>query len=184
MTKATKYIRNIKKVDYINAKQYLERNGWKVVLFNTPSGNTLIDKLGLQEYAKRMDGFVYDVNCLKYVFINGQHIELKQDLTALDKLDEANAWRFAYDVLFYTKNIIHKVISDVVICVITASLIFTYCSVSDKLKNSNQTVYVTSSGERFHTENCYFVQGKEALPLKAKEAQKHYEPCAFCNPDK
>lgn len=199
MTKATKYIRKIRKVDYINAKQYLERNGWKVVLFNTPNGNALIDKLGLVEYAKRTDGFVYDVNCLKYVFINGQlsdrdklvtilhetgHIELEQDLTSLDKLDEAVAWRFACDVLFHTRSIIRRIISYIIVSLLTTAVIFACHSISNKIENTNQTVYVTTSGEKYHTSECYFIQNRETISLKMEEALKQYEPCTFCNPHK
>ena len=199
MTKATKYIRKIKKVDYIHAKQYLERNGWNVVLFNTPNGNTLIDKLGLQEYAKRTDGFVYDVNYLKYVFINAQmserdklitllhetgHIELEQDLTALDKLDELNAWNFAYNTLFYTTNAIKKIIASVITIALSVALIHICHVASNNISNTKDTVYVTQSGEHYHTSDCYFVQNKDTVSLKLKEAQKQYDACAYCNPNK
>ena len=199
MTKATKYKKEIKKVDYIHAKQYLERSGWNVVLFNTPNGNSLVDKLGLQEYTRRTDGFVYDVNYLRYVFINGQmsesdklitllhetgHIELKQDLAALDKLDELNAWQFAYDVLFHSRNVIKKIIAFVITIVLTASLIHICHVASNNISNTKDTVYVTQSGEHYHTSDCYFVQNKDTVSLKLKEAQKQYDACAYCNPNK
>ncbi len=199
MTKATKYIRKIKKVDYINAKQFLERNGWNVVLFNTPNGNTLIDKLGLQEYAKRTDGFVYDVGYLKYVFINGQmsesdklitllhetgHIELEQDLTSIDKLDELNAWNFAYNTLFYATNAIKKIIASVITIALSVALIHIYHVASNNISNTKDTVYVTQSGEHYHTSDCYFVQNRDTVSLKLKEAQKQYDACAYCNPNK
>ena len=199
MTKATKYKKEIKKVDYIHAKQYLESSGWNVVLFNTPNGNSLVDKLGLQEYTRRTDGFVYDVNYLRYVFINGQmsesdklitllhetgHIELKQDLAALDKLDELNAWQFAYDVLFHSRNVIKKIIAFVITIVLTASLIHICHVASNNISNTKDTVYVTQSGEHYHTSDCYFVQNKDTVSLKLKEAQKQYDACAYCNPNK
>ena len=199
MTKATKYIRKIKKVDYIHAKQHLERNGWSVVLFNTPNGNTLIGKLGLREYAKRMDGFVYEMNCLKYVFINGQmsesdklvtllhetgHIELEQDLSALDKLDELYAWNFAYDTLFYTKSVIKRIIAFAITALLATAMILTCQNISNSIKASDDTVYVTESGEHYHTSACYFVQGKETVSMELKEAQKQYNPCAYCNFEK
>ena len=199
MTKATKYKRKIKNVDYISVKQYLERNGWKVVLFNTPNGNILIDKLDLHEQAEQMDGFVYSMNCLRYVFINGQmsekdrmvtllhetgHIELEQDLTAPNKIDEACAWKFAYDVLFYQENVMKKIFDFIIFSLLAAAVIFACSSIANNIKNANQTVYVTPAGERYHTSDCYFVQDKETFSLKGKEAKKQYEPCAFCNPDK
>ena len=199
MTKATKYIRNIKKVDYVRAKQYLERNGWTVVRYNTPKGNVIVDKLGLREYVNRTDGFVYEMNCLKYVFINGQlsdkdklitllhetgHIELEQDLSLPDKTDEVNAWHFVYEVLYFKTNTFKKIISFVLTAALTALAIFTCHSLLCKVETLNQNVYVTHSGKRYHTEDCYFVRNKDTLSMELKEAQKQYKPCVFCNPNK
>ena len=106
-----KFLFDVRKVDFVHIKQYLERNGWSLIMFNTPSGDTLIKKLNLKDITTRTDGFVYEMNCLKYVFINGYlserdklitllhevgHIELKQDLTLQDsKANELDAWNFA-----------------------------------------------------------------------------------------
>lgn len=106
-----KFLFDVRKIDFVHIKQYLERNGWTLIMFNTPSGDTLIKKLNLEDYTTRADGFVYDVGCLKYVFINNHlserdklitllhevgHIELKQDLTVQDnKANELDAWSFA-----------------------------------------------------------------------------------------
>lgn len=105
-----KFLFDVRKIDFVHIKQYLERNGWSLVMFNTPSGDALIKKLNLQDITTRTDGFVYEMNYLKYVFINGElserdklitllhevgHIELKQDLTVQDKDNELNAWSFA-----------------------------------------------------------------------------------------
>ncbi len=110
-----KFLYNVRKVDFVHIRQYLERNGWTVTMFNTSSGDILIDKLGLQECIQRADGFVYEMNQLKYVFINNHlsdkdklitllhevgHIELKQDLTLQDsKTNELEAWDFAESLL-------------------------------------------------------------------------------------
>lgn len=110
-----KFLYNVRKIDFVYIRQYLERNGWTVTMFNTSSGDILIDKLGLRECIKCADGFVYEMNQLKYVFINNHlsdkdklitllhevgHIELKQDLTLQDsKANELEAWSFAYNLL-------------------------------------------------------------------------------------
>ena len=106
-----KFLFDVRKIDFVHIKQYLERNEWSLVMFNTPSGDALIKKLNLQDITTRTDGFVYEMNCLKYVFINGHlserdklitllhevgHIELNQDLTVQDnKANELDAWSFA-----------------------------------------------------------------------------------------
>ncbi|MCH5323971.1 MAG: ImmA/IrrE family metallo-endopeptidase [Eubacterium sp.] len=45
-----------------------------------------------------------------------------------------------------------------------------------------ETVYITSSGERYHRENCYYVEGKNnVFTLSIEEAERAgYTPCAFC----
>lgn len=119
MVQQVKFLFNVRKLDFVHIKQYLERKGWTVSLFNTPAGDKLIEKLGLQDLLSRCDGFVYDLQHLKYVFINNDlsdkdktitllhevgHIELEQDLTTHDKTNELEAWSFAC-TLFNIKEI-------------------------------------------------------------------------------
>ncbi len=131
--KTAKFIKEVKKINFINIRHYLEKNGWKVILFNTNSGDGIIKKLKLEKFTGKSDGFVYDVGLLKYVFINGRlserdklivllhetgHIVLGQDLSAIDKIDELNAWNFTYDVYSFKKHLSKKIVSFLMCIVI------------------------------------------------------------------
>jgi len=48
-------------------------------------------------------------------------------------------------------------------------------------KPKGETVYITNSGTKYHTETCRFVvKSKTAISLE--DASKKYEPCSVCNP--
>ena len=51
-------------------------------------------------------------------------------------------------------------------------------SASDK---KNETVYVTSTGKKYHREGCQFLK-KSKIPMSLKKAKGSYEPCSKCNP--
>ena len=42
------------------------------------------------------------------------------------------------------------------------------------------TVYITKSGEKYHTESCQWGN----ISLSLSEAREHYSPCRHCNPPK
>lgn len=45
-----------------------------------------------------------------------------------------------------------------------------------------QTVYITKSGKKYHTENCSSLRSS-SIPINLSEAiQKGYTPCSRCNP--
>ena len=51
-------------------------------------------------------------------------------------------------------------------------------SASDK---KDETVYVTSTGKKYHREGCQFLK-KSKIPMSLKKAKGSYEPCSKCNP--
>ena len=42
-------------------------------------------------------------------------------------------------------------------------------------------VYVTKSGEKYHTETCRYAENAEAITL-GEAIEKGYAPCSVCNP--
>lgn len=47
-----------------------------------------------------------------------------------------------------------------------------------------QTVYITKSGKKYHTESCSYLS-KSKIAIDLKEAiEKGYSPCSKCKPDK
>lgn len=49
-------------------------------------------------------------------------------------------------------------------------------------ENKSETVYVTPSGDKYHTANCRYAE--DAIPISISKAKEHYAPCSYCNPDK
>lgn len=45
----------------------------------------------------------------------------------------------------------------------------------------SQTVYVTPSGKKYHTENCTR-RGDNSTPIELKDAVRKYQPCKVCKP--
>lgn len=194
MTKISKFKRQIRRTDVLHIKQYLEREGWSVVYFNTPSGNEIIDKLNLRNIADKTDGFVYPLKELKFVFINGRlcdkdklltllhesaHIYLNHDLSNTTKKEEAEAWIFAYKILNYKYYFLKCFL--VFFCAVILG-ICVFCSHKAINIHNNEKVYVTPSGSKYHSADCPFIKNKNCLILDIDEAKEKYEPCYYCRP--
>lgn len=48
-------------------------------------------------------------------------------------------------------------------------------------KKSNETVYITNTGHKYHRSGCRFLKSKHAISKKAA-IQQGYQPCGTCNP--
>jgi micrococcal nuclease len=46
---------------------------------------------------------------------------------------------------------------------------------------SDQTVYITKTGSKYHSENCRYLS-KSKIPISLKDAVLSYSPCSVCNP--
>lgn len=189
------YRKQVKKIDIIHVKQYLERIGWSTVYFNTPSGDRLISKLALEDTAKRTDGFVYKAGALQYVFINAglceqdklvtlihesAHIFLHHDFTAITKNDEAEAWHFTYNVTHRKGKIIRFVI-QLILCITILGAVIAAASNAETATGKAAYVYVTSAGQKYHSAECRYVSGKYCIKMRSDEAANRYSPCSVCN---
>ena len=47
-----------------------------------------------------------------------------------------------------------------------------------------QTVYVSTSGKKYHLPNCYHIDTSDIKPMQISEAKKKYSPCKDCDPDR
>ena len=47
---------------------------------------------------------------------------------------------------------------------------------------SNEFVYVTPTGKRYHRSDCRYVKNKNCTELNIEQAIKNYTPCKVCNP--
>lgn len=189
------YRRQVKKIDIIHVKQYLERIGWSTIFFNTPSGDRLISKLALENAVLGTDGFVYKSGGLQYVFINAllceqdklitlihesAHIFLHHDLTNITKNDEAEAWHFTYNVT-HRKSRIASFLIQIIICIIMLGAVIAAASNADTANEKTTYVYVTLSGQKYHSADCRYVSGRYCIKMRSDEAESRYGPCSVCN---
>lgn len=43
-------------------------------------------------------------------------------------------------------------------------------------------VYITTTGTKFHTQNCTYTKDKDCARIERTEAEKLFQPCKVCNP--
>ena len=207
----------VKKLDEIHIRQYLERKGYEIIYIHSQRGNEIISLLELENVDE--EGFVYNHNDLKYVFLGNTkddadklmvllhecgHIEHKHK--SISKLNEAQAWHFAYNVLKLTQKIIKFVTLVLITAATTCTLMQHYMSAvvpaasskyqdaeilsdstpaTNNIKisdNESDIVYVTKTGTRFHRPDCYTIKGKILTEYSKAEAAKHHTPCKICRP--
>ena len=206
----------VKKLDEIHIRQYLERKGYELIYIHSERGIEILSALELENVDE--EGFVYNHNELKYVFLGHTkddadklmvllhecgHIEHKHK--SISKLNEAQAWNFAYTVLKLPQKLIKNLIYALLIIVLTGALMQHHLSLtsieaskdyshSDFLSdsaisevanisdNESDIVYVTKTGKRFHLADCYTIKGKFLTEYSRTEAEKHHTPCKICRP--
>lgn len=223
--RAAKFIRKLNgKLDFLSVKQYYERNGWKVAMFseNTP----IIQELMLQEKAKRVKGFVFADERVRYIFIRANltlhekrdvifheagHIELDHMYSDLnEESKEHEAIEFANILIRNCRgeNNIRKLLMCLysiiaVLLILCSCLIFNAVIGSIRenpsveisrldlsgqdaesgniIENNLQEVYVTPSGEKYHTANCQHIKyNPNKVKIDLQTAQKIYLPCLDC----
>ena len=160
-----KYRRQVRKIDVIHVKQYLERIGWSTIYFNTPSGDKLLAKLKLEDIAAKTDGFVYKIGGLQYVFINALLCE---------------AWHCTYRVL-HRKSKVVRIIIPLFVCLALFGAAAVTAATVGMADEEDDYVYVTPSGLKYHTADCRYVIGKRCIKLHKDEASLKYSPCSVCN---
>ena len=181
------------RVNLESIKNYLQSKGYTVNFYDVEKDNKLLTKYGLNEYAKTVHAFTVCSKELKAVFIDKQikkekiiysllhetaHIVLNHlDKTKVgnnDRLYDMQAEAFAYEVLNHkSKTHIYAIIA--VILLVFGIGIY-------KNINDSKMVYVTSTGAKYHRENCIHVQNIDCTVLTKGQARKNYDPCKVCNP--
>ena len=51
------------------------------------------------------------------------------------------------------------------------------------LQTGNNTVYVTPSGNKYHTKDCRYIDEKTAVEIPIEKASESYAPCSICKPN-
>lgn len=196
---AKKFIKEIKgEISFVAIKCYLNSCGYEVLFYNTDEqGDNLLKEYNLYDYALTKMAFSVCRNKRKTIFINDRNQNklcsliheaghkvldhmLEDKHIANDRLQELEAESFTYYVLNYRKP---KLSLPSVACIILAvALLFAGIDTAYDTAVPDNAVYVTQSGNRYHRENCMYVEGRSCSALTLEEAKKEYEPCKVCNP--
>ena len=54
--------------------------------------------------------------------------------------------------------------------------------IEEQIADENVFVYVTPSGNCYHTPECRYAQSDNAIKIERPQAEKNYKPCKICNP--
>lgn len=110
--------------------------------------------------------------------------------------NEIDANEFVKTVLYPTKTDkffgsskkqIWVSLAVIVVLIFVAAFMIPYAILDDQAQptsseNESEIVYVTPSGDKYHTANCRYAE--DAIPISISKAKEHYAPCSYCNPDK
>ena len=190
------------KIGYIDIKGYLQRIGYQIILYNIEDDFTLLNKYGINTNELNVNAFTLCTDNFKAVFIDDRvtsdnviysllheigHIVLRhlenESICTNSRLQDMQADVFAYEVLNYKTNK-HIYINFFIILLLTLVLGITIYSKNQNVQQKEQIemVYITSSGVRYHCENCIYIKGKNCSALTVEQAKKNYTPCKVCNP--
>ena len=180
---------------------------------NDGDTEAIILNLGLSEEILKSRGFAYASRDWRLVFVN-ESLNDEEKLLVLahetghivcehfknapiigkDVKDEYEANEFAHHLL--NQNLFQKMnnlttrhkkftVSIVAVLSVCAVLLCTLLLLGGKAEYK-EGLYITSTGNRYHKEDCIFIKNKtnsEKLTLEAFESGK-YTPCDMCLPDK
>lgn len=139
------------------------------------------------------------------IFHEAGHIELNHDFSDLcNEAKEREAQEFANELIKYAsenKKSLgkhNKIVSAVALVAIAILFYFIGSKTSTWQKNNSNTVntvapaedtsdtqlqyvYVTPSGKKYHTKNCYYIRNNKTLQkIDLKTAKQNYLPCSNC----
>lgn len=206
-TKALRFKKdsNLAELSYESLSNALSALGYTVTEYNkstdSDSVNALIDVHGLERYTSVGQSFTFVDNFNRLIFLNGSESD-KDKLIALahetghivcghgsannimgaDAADNTEADRFADYLLGLRAGGPNKkvlaAIAAVIICAVIGGIIFW-------LNSYYGDYYVTEFGEKYHLQECMYVQYAEHSRrfTMADYYSGKYEPCLVCNPE-
>lgn len=187
---------------------YLKKPGYKIMFFNTKVGDAELERYRLIEKAQRTNAFTY-CGSANIIFINGllsvedkfylllhelahiilKHLESGKIAMSNGILLDIDADAFVHYLLNPPQSP-NKIIAVCSFLAIAATSAFFYnpatntktASVSNIITQSADIVYITSTGDKFHTSNCGTIIGRTTAQISRIEALKIHAPCSMCNP--
>ncbi len=98
---------------------------------------------------------------------------------------ESRAELFVFLVMNQKKIINRKKKIFVSILVAILSLhLFLYFLTAKGGKYENETVFITKNGEKYHTEDCIYINSENSIAVPVYEAEKIYSKCEICGKSK
>lgn len=207
-TKVEKTARRLRKetkgkVDVLSLVNYALEIGYKVVFFNTPEGDRLIELYDLEYAVKTTSAFTLSGND-NIIFIDSNahthdriylllheigHIVLGHigdgNISLKDRpFLEAEADAFVHEVMNPRKRNIalHLIILFIVVVFGFSGGFMTQRKIPENTHNIADNVIITRNGEAYHREGCMTIKDKEYIFVPRSEAKKLFEPCGVCNP--
>ena len=206
---AVKFYKQLKgRVVFETVESYLKKIGYRVIFFNTPTGDAEVTRYCLTETAQQAKAFTY-CSTAKLIFIDNflsaedklyallhetAHIILKHlDIERLSAhssiLLDIDADAFVHYLLNPQPHS-HKntVVGIAVACITVGALFYNPAADVNTVPTSSITtqprniVYITSTGDHFHCANCGTIAGRNVAQITRTEALKIHEPCSMCNP--
>lgn len=206
---AVKFYRQLKgSVSFETVENYLKRLGYRVMFFHTPAGDAEIARYHLSEAIQGARAFTYCASA-KIIFIDNllsaedkryallhetAHIILKHlDIERLSAhssiLLDIDADAFVHYLLNPQPPSYKATAAGLAItCGLAGAMFFNPAADVNTIPAANITtqsgniVYITSTGDHFHSANCGTITGRNTAQISRTEALKIHTPCSMCNP--
>lgn len=166
----------------------------------------------MSNFAEKENGFCYKTVYGKYIFLDYERSDEQKLMALLHEVghillghldsgklqnktqNEIDANEFVKTVLCPTKadqffGSSKKQICVSLIVIVVLVFVAAFNAIPDDPAqsapysgNENEIVYITPSGDKYHTANCRYAE--DAIPISIERAKEHYAPCSYCNPDK
>lgn len=181
--------------------------------FNNNDVNVIVEKLKLNEYIQKSNGFTFANNKYRLIFINKDlsekekavviahelgHIICKHfgtnPIIGQDVLEEYEANEFAHYLLHnglnkrtYVFVSIHKKSAAVFLILVAFIVVAVPATMFIKKQQSYYgEYYITDTGQKYHKKECIFVKDKKNVRRITKEEfeSDEYKSCEICLPNK
>ena len=187
---------------------FLKRQGYRVIFFNTTAGDAELARYCLTEKSQRTNAFTY-CGSAKIVFINSlisvedrfylllhelahiilKHLEPRTISVHNGLLLDIDADAFVHYLLNPPRSSRAAIAAGLIVLGTVAGTFLYNPSLNtgtvpatNFTTHSENIVYITSTGNHFHSLDCGAVTGRDIAQIERDEALKIHTPCKMCNP--
>ncbi len=205
---ANKFYKKLKgRITFETVEGHLRKTGYKIILFNTSSGDAEIARYRLTKKVQTANAFTYCATA-KIIFLNNllsaedklyallhetahitlKHLEIERLSAHSSILLDIDADAFVH-YLLNPQQSLHKFIAAGLLAIGATAGAFFYhpvtpknTSVANLPARSDTVVYITSTGAHFHSAGCGSITGRATAQIERGEALRIHTPCSLCNP--